>query len=319
MAHADQGKTTRTAGAKAASQKRQREALAAAAKRRAQRLKAAQPTSPTAAPRAPVVPRITATAPPTAPPPTGTTQVNQLVSPFTGRRPSATGPPAPITNAGIRPLSGGPAFDLAPGTVQSLGNIANNIGTPVTGGRGADPRLFGINRQGPQFTIADFLGRVTSGLVPSSITSGQSQIGTTGRLDFLSPGAAQAMRAQGISPSAFIPDFASIGELPLTGEQPIPLGARQALVALRGGQVLEPWIETLIALGFIEEVGEGDFQLTDAGLELTDADLIPFGGAFGGDGGNPRPGFPPRTVTQFPGGRTPGARAISLGLTNWRI
>lgn len=309
MAHADTGRTTRTSTAVAESQRRQQEALAAAARRRAQLAKAALPTSPTSTRRAPAVPRISAVAPSTVPAPTGPTQVNQLVSPFTGRRPSATGPPAPITNAGIRPLSGGPAFDLAPGTVQSLGNIVNNIGTPVTGGRGADPRLFGINRQGLQFT----------GLVPSSFTSGQSQIGTTGRLDFLSPGAAQAMRAQGIPPSAFIPDFASIGELPLTGEQPIPLGARQALVAFRGGRVLEPWIETLIALGFIEEVGEGDFQLTDAGLQLTDADLIPFGDGVGDGGGNIRPGFPPRTVTQLPGGRTPGARAISLGLTNWRI
>jgi len=157
MAHADTGRQTRTTASQLASAKRQAEALADFRRRQAQASKAKLEERESAARRI-----STAFAPPT--------EAERL-----GSR-SGRNIPGPV-GAGIRPLSAGPAFDAAPGTrvvTDFLRSFTPTSPQSVTGGRGGDPRQFGITRApilsgGPAFDIpprADTPRPVSTSIAP---------------------------------------------------------------------------------------------------------------------------------------------------------
>ena len=96
----------------------------------------------------------------------------------------------------------------------------------------------------------------------------------------------------------------TVGEFEALGALPSIQAAKDAF--FRGEDVPIAFIRFMLNQGLITE--DDVFGL----------DLDASGAGFGGGGGGGT-SFGPRTVTQFPGGRVPGARFLSLGLTNWRI
>ena len=258
-----------------------------------------RPPKPSARPSGPIQRgTLPAPSPPPAPsktaapmmlaPPTAAAPVNQLVSPFTGRQPSATTPP---------PSNIFPASETLLGSFQGIGPSPVLPALPF-----ADPGV----RQG------DFLRGLTSAQLggataptgtlglgkPQQITD-RTQFSVPSRVGEIVTGG--ELRQQNFLKTLNNPR--TLGEVEYIGALP---SIQAALAAyLRGEDVNPAFVRFFFNQGLVTADADGQLTLTSDGQGTLDAGRITLVNRAPLFSGEP--------------GRFSGTRGASLGLTNWRI